>query len=404
MRIATVPFSRRRGPGWAGFLTWVLLAAVLATPAAGRDPRPLILAHYMPWYEAKPQSAGWGWHWTMNFFNPDDVADGRRRIASKLYPVIGPYDSGDPHVLEYHLLLMKLAGIDGVIVDWYGRADLWDYARIHANTERLVDLCGRHGMKFLICYEDRTVSMLVKEGKIAADARVAHASDEIRWLAKHWFSRDGYVRIGDRPVLLSFGHEGLTDDEWRQCLADTSEPVAYFSEHKRRTAAVGGFDWPLPKEGPVAIERFAKEAERWPHRIPVAYPRFLDVYGEAKVRPSWGSVADADGATFRQTLAQALAMSTDVVQIATWNDWGEGTAIEPSLEYGNRDLEAVRAVQGRDGLEGDDAGLDLPGRLLALRRVAGDAARVERIDTIAAMLSDGEVGRARAEIVRAEKE
>jgi hypothetical protein len=402
MRIATVPSVRYRGPGRVGFLAWVLVAAVLAAPAAGRDPSPLILAHYMPWYEAKPRSAGWGWHWTMSSFNPDEVVDGRRRIASKLYPVIGPYDSGDPHVLEYHLLLMKLAGIDGVAIDWYGRADLWDYARIHANTERLVDMCGRHGMKFVICYEDRTIAMLVKEGKIAADARVSHATAEIKWLAKHWFPREGYARVGDRPVLLSFGHEGLTDEEWSACLADVAEPVAYFSEHTRRTAAVGGFDWPLPKEGPAAIERFAKEAGRWPHRIPVAYPRFLDIYAEAKVRPSWGSVADADGATFRKTLAQAVAGPAEIVQIATWNDWGEGTSIEPSLEYGTRDLEAIRAVQGRDG-SAIAAGLDLPGRLLALRRGAGDAAGIDRLDPIAALLSAGDVDRARAEIERLEK-
>ena len=80
----------------------------------------LILAHYMPWYEAKPSSQYWGWHWTMNHFNPDEVVSGRRSIASRYYPSIGPYDSGDPQVIQYHLLLMKLSGIDGVIVDWYG--------------------------------------------------------------------------------------------------------------------------------------------------------------------------------------------------------------------------------------------------------------------------------------------
>lgn len=377
------------------------LAAAAAEPRADGNPRPLILVHYMPWYDAKPQSAGWGWHWTMNVFNPDDVVDGRRQIASKLYPAIGPYDSGDPHVLEYHLLLMKLAGIDGVIVDWYGRADLWDYARIHANTERLVDACGRLGMKFAICYEDRTVSMLVKQGKIAADTRVAHAADEIRWLAKQWFPRDGYVRIDERPVLLSFGHEGLTEEEWKTCLADVAEPVAYFSEHKRRDGAVGGFDWPLPAQGVAAIDLFAKASESWPHRIPVAFPRFLDIYAESKVRPSWGAVPDADGATFRHTLARAVAMPAEIVQIATWNDWGEGTSIEPSLEYGTRDLEAVRSLKP-GGPAGGTAGLDLPARLLALRRTAGAEARVEQLDAIAAALSDGMIERARTGIERLE--
>src|ERR1035438_5153694 len=79
-----------------------------------------VMVYYMPWYAAKPFSGEWGRHWTMDHFNPDKVnASGEREIASWYYPLIGPYDSADPAVLEYHVLLMKLAGIDGVIVDWY---------------------------------------------------------------------------------------------------------------------------------------------------------------------------------------------------------------------------------------------------------------------------------------------
>ena len=78
-----------------------------------------VMVYYMPWYAAKPFSGEWGWHWTMNHFNPDTLnASGEQQIASWYYPLIGPYDSSDPAVLEYHVLLMKLAGIDGVIVDW----------------------------------------------------------------------------------------------------------------------------------------------------------------------------------------------------------------------------------------------------------------------------------------------
>lgn len=126
-----------------------------------RDAPPLVLVHYMPWYTAKPFSDHWGWHWTMNHFDPEKEVEGKPDIASKFHPLIGPYDSGDPDVLEYHLLLMKLAGIDGVIVDWYGRADYRDYAILHRNTTRLLQQCERLKMKFVICYEDQTIPALV---------------------------------------------------------------------------------------------------------------------------------------------------------------------------------------------------------------------------------------------------
>ena len=76
-----------------------------------------VLMHYMPWFETPEFNQKWGSHWTMNTQNPDIIVDattGKRQIASHFYPLIGPYSSKDPAVIEYHLLLMKYSGIDGV--------------------------------------------------------------------------------------------------------------------------------------------------------------------------------------------------------------------------------------------------------------------------------------------------
>src|SRR4051812_25862406 len=105
----------------------------LQTLGAFAGPKP-IMVYYMPWFVAKPFSSSWGWHWTMNHYNPEVInASGARQVASWYYPLIGPYDSADPVVLEYHVLLMKLGGVDGVIVDWYGPDNYNDYA---VNNER----------------------------------------------------------------------------------------------------------------------------------------------------------------------------------------------------------------------------------------------------------------------------
>ena len=123
------------------------------------------MVYYMPWYTAKPYSGSWGWHWTMNHFDPDQVnAIGQRQIASWYYPLIGPYDSSDPAVLEYHVLLMKLAGIDGVIVDWYGSANFLDYSNNNQAATKLFQFARKAGLKFSVCYEDQTVQHLI-DGK-----------------------------------------------------------------------------------------------------------------------------------------------------------------------------------------------------------------------------------------------
>jgi hypothetical protein len=376
---------------FACMLVHMAFGAAFAGPRD--DGQPVVLAHYMPWFAAKPQSPQWGWHWTMNHFDPERVdSDGRRSIASHFYPRIGPYDSGDAAVLEYHLLSMRLAGIDGVIVDWYGLTDFRDYAVLHRNTTRLLEQAERLGMKFVICYEDQTIPALVEAGRLAASGRVAHATGEIEWLGKYWFKSASYLLHEGRPVMLSFGHDGLTSEEWSQCIEQLSFPVAYFSQSQRRPGAIGGFDWPVPADPVGTMRRFQQAMHEWPAVIPVAYPRFVDIYAEAGVSDSYGRLADDQGRSFRQMLRQALASRASIIQLATWNDWGEGTMIEPSQEFGLRDLEAVQTLIAADsGFTAAD--LELPYRLYEARRAA--AADPERLDEIALLLATGRASMAK---------
>lgn len=360
--------------------------------------RPLILAHYMPWYTAKPFSNEWGWHWTMNHFDPEKEIEGKRQIASKYHPLIGPYDSGDPHVLEYHLLLMKLAGIDGVIVDWYGLTDYRDYAVLNRNTTRMLEQCERLKMRFVICYEDQTIPALVEANRVVASDRVSHAVSEIDWLGQYWFKSGSYIRLDNKPVLLSFGHSGLSPLEWTQCLSRLQSPVTYYSQDIRRDGAIGAFGWPSPKVGMTQVDRFLAEASKWPSSIPAAFPRFDDIYGEAGVGDSYPQLPDDSGRTFQTTLQKAFKSNPNIIQIATWNDWGEGTQIEPSTEFEYRDLEYMQTIS--DDVEPhftkDD--LRLPIKILELRRAKVGLDVQKALDEISQDIVSGSLDSARRKL------
>jgi hypothetical protein len=150
--------------GYLVALFYVAMLTLSLTPYLhAQNSSKIVLVHYMPWYASKPVSGYWGGHWTMDYFDPDKVkANGQREIASHDYPLIGPYDSNDPHALECQVLLMKFAGIDGAIIDWYGIEDVGSsYAMIHRNTQHFVKHLKRAGLQFTICYEDRTVKRMV---------------------------------------------------------------------------------------------------------------------------------------------------------------------------------------------------------------------------------------------------
>ncbi len=148
------------------------------------------MVYYMPWFAAKPYRSAWGWHWTMDHFNPDLIsASGERQIASWYYPLIGPYDSSDSAVLEYHVLLMKLAGIDGVIVDWYGSADCLDYGINNEATLKLFQFTRKAKLKFALCYEDQTIQHLIDTNYIAAGCRPAPGPKGYALCAGSFFPR-----------------------------------------------------------------------------------------------------------------------------------------------------------------------------------------------------------------------
>lgn len=229
-------------------LLLVFSALIAAVPRESQAASKLMMVYYMPWFSAKPYNQAWGWHWTMDRFNPDTTNTlGQRQIASWYYPLIGPYDSADPAVLEYHVLLMKLAGIDGVIVDWYGSANYLDYGNNNQATMKLFEFTRLAGLKFAVCYEDQTIQHLIDGNYLAASNAITHARQEMQYLETNWFSDASYLRLDGRPVLLNFGPQYfMASTNWEaifSVLAATNQP-ALFNEDNRMPASQGAFDWP----------------------------------------------------------------------------------------------------------------------------------------------------------------
>jgi len=337
------------------FLCIALLLVWLPYSSSSAEPK-TVMVYYMPWFTAKPFSETWGWHWTMDHFNPDRVnTAGQREIASWYYPLIGPYDSSDPAVLEYHVLLMKLAGIDGVIVDWYGSADYLDYAINNKATAKLFDFTRKAGLKFAICYEDQTVRHMIDGHFLAPSNAVAHARREMNYLQTFFFNDATYLHFKNRPVLLNFGPQFFSASaDWENIFTQfaPSNHPAFFTEDNRLPVSAGAFSWPpmwmsqAPGTGGVLSDaalhsylvEFDRKAAGWPASISSAFPRFHDIYQRAGVRNYWGYLGDRHGQIFRETLSHAMTNSSSILQVVTWNDFGEGSVVEPTQEYGYRDL------------------------------------------------------------------
>ena len=332
-------------------------ATLVETPVK-RAGTPLFLAHSMPWYQAPPTSKGYGWHWHMGFFDPYAVnADGTRPLATHDYPLIGPYDSSDPTVIEYQLLTMKAAGIEGVIIDWYGIDPGLDYAPIHRASQVLFDQVKRAGMTFAVCYEDQSITKLVQAKAFPQDQAVARAQEDFRWMEAHWWGDPAYLKIDGRPVVLDFGPQEFSRwSDWEAIFSATKvRPYFVSLEDHRERDTDGFFNWPemsRSADGVLSLDTLVKQLNRFyaktrtrDHLIATAWPGFHDIYQEAGVGRSYGFLDDFHGVTFRLTLDAALASKPDVIQLATWNDYGEGTVLEPNHSRGYAPLEDLQTAR-----------------------------------------------------------
>lgn len=347
-------------------MRWFSLLLFLGSLLPVLSAEPLLLAHYMPWYATKEVSGAWGWHWTMNHFDPERLlSDGRRQVASHDYPLIGPYDSGDDHALECQVLLMKMAGLDGVIIDWYGISQINDHAANHRNAQKLIPWLKRAGLRYAVCYEDNAVKSL-KPGD-----DVKQAQKDLEWAEDHFFADANYVRHDGRPLLLVFGPQHL---KWKCDLA--SKPFVFGLSHLVKDNGLdGAFAWP-PVSGGKALspQQWKNElgliyAQKQPF-IATAFPGFQDIYKQASLHESYGSIDARNGSTFAESWEQAIQSNASIIQIATWNDYGEGTVIEPTRGHGYRYLEALPRC-------GDHADLRLPVLLYELRKRGLERTRLD---------------------------
>jgi hypothetical protein len=351
-----------------------------------------VYVHMMPWFETRetndqPEHMGeWGIHYTMSNKNPDKIVDsltGRREVAMYYYPLTGPYASGDLVIIEYQLLLMKLSGIDGVFIDWPPIINTNDYPLLVRNTEKIVSQLEKVGLQFAIVYEDQDINIAFK--KNAIDNKIEAAQKDMEYLNTRYFSKPNYVKLNGKPLLLDFGPQTFeTEAEWTQIFSKLGEnkPAFYTLWYESKDAganADGEFAWVWQKNY-EDLDKFYNNHPLNGGKIASAYPGFVSYYAEG----GWGNIPwtipHRGDTTFTQTLKMALDSKLDIIQLVTWNDYGEGTMIEPTVEFGYSFLDVLQKSLGVSYNQSD---LEMIYKLYFCRRkFAGSEKNQKKLDQV----------------------
>ncbi|MGZ3840070.1 MAG: glycoside hydrolase family 71/99-like protein [Flavisolibacter sp.] len=310
----------------------------------------------------------------MNTRNPDIIdPNGQREIASLFYPLIGPYASGDSTVIEYQLLLMKLSGIDGVLIDWPGTQNSFDYPLLVRNTEKIVSYLDKVGLQFAIVYEDQNLNNTGVADKIGT------AQNDMRYLQANFFKKSNYEQLEGKPLLLVFGPQAITTEaQWSNIFSVLPLPPSFFTlwfqSNKAGADARGEFAW-IAQDHITTLNAFYGNGYGG-MKFGSAYPGFKTFYAQGGWSgPTW--IIEHNGtATFGQTLDLALGQSAlPYIQLATWNDYGEGTMIEPTTEFGYGFL---TTLQQKLGVTLGQSDLETVAKLYDLRKSKAAVPEVQK--------------------------
>ncbi|MBN2005956.1 MAG: glycoside hydrolase family 99-like domain-containing protein [Anaerolineae bacterium] len=262
------------------------------------------------------------------------------------------YHSSDAATIERHVIQAQNAGIDALVQAWYGPDRTNN--QTEDNLRILLDKSGAHGMRAAASVDLGSAAFLQGADEIIA-ALVALRDDHTQHPA--------YLRVDGRPVVFFWKQENFSAPAWiaLRNSVDPDRKMLWIAEGARPDY-LEAFDglylysvaWSDAPEN--VLIRWGNEVRQWgaDHQatrywVATVMPGYNDfVTGRANAfeRPR------ADGAFYRACWAGALQSNANWVVITSFNEWLEGTHIEPSTAYGDTYLRltAEQVAQYRQGL------------------------------------------------------
>jgi glycoprotein endo-alpha-1,2-mannosidase len=295
----------------------VVALALPATAHAGVR----VSAFYYPWYGTSARDGVYQ-HWAQHGHVPPND------IASAYYPARGLYSSSDRLVTGAQMSEIKAAGIDEVVVSWWGRGSPED--------QRLPDVIATaraNGLAVAVHlepYNGRTVASTI---------------DDVAYLRGYGI-RTFYVY---RPF-------DFAPADWAAATADLHAGGAtlFAQTGLPGAAAAGGFDgvytYDIVVFGAAKFARICAEA----HKVHLLCAPSVGPGYDAR-RGSGDPVVKPrrNGATYDSMWKLAIQARADRITITSYNEWHEGTQIEPaSPSTRRRDRYRYLTYDGAWGLHG----------------------------------------------------
>jgi hypothetical protein len=281
-------------------------ASASPPPPKGYQPTPPITAAFFyPWY-SQP---------SLNWYTVNGMP------FTHYHPVFGFYNSTDDSIIDQQLQLAKDAGIQAMISSWDGPGYFTDTALQHivARSERVGS--PYQDMRWSIYYE--------KEG--FGDPTVSQIVSDLHYLQAHFFGQPGWLWVNGKPVVFVYA-DALDNctlvDRWIQARQQSGVSVYLvlhaFPGYKACTSQPDDWHQYYPVAGYLPL---------LPYSVSVS-PGFFK-WNELNPR------LERDINRFTNDILKMKASGATWQLITTWNEWPEGTSVEPANEFSTAYLDAI---------------------------------------------------------------
>jgi glycoprotein endo-alpha-1,2-mannosidase len=277
-----------------------LLLALLVPGTAQASVR--VSAFYYPWYGTMAKDGQFE-HWSQRGHSPPDD------IASAYYPAEGIYSSSDTLVLGAQMDEIRAAGIDEIAVSWWGRGSA----------------------------EDKRLPLVIAAARAEGLSVAAHLEPYTGRTVEGTVADVAYLRTFGIRTFYVYRPDDLSTGDWLLAQPELHGGGAtlYAQTALVGWAASSGFD------GVYTYDIVVYGAGKFSRLCAQAHKRGL------KCAPSVGPGYDArrgsgdpklkarrNGATYDSMWRMAIAAGADRVTITSFNEWHEGTQIEPAAPAG----------------------------------------------------------------------
>ncbi|MHA1818950.1 MAG: hypothetical protein ACTSU2_09775 [Promethearchaeota archaeon] len=316
---------------------------------------PKVLAFYYDWYgnttayDGELPSVNSTWlHWTENNHNPPYT------IAANHTPVLGAFDSADNNTIKKHFDWADYAHIDAFIATWWGKGGYTDY-----NFRKLLRYANDHNRSIELTIYFESVQTRYKDNWTLA-------ADQFVYVLENYAQDPHFLKFDDRPVIFIYsigvlGSENFTkivnyihakgyypfliadlgnpnnaNQEWIKIFDGYHiyNPAGLYRDHKNVYSLYSTMNYYARINGKLSCLTV----------IP-GYNDFA-VCNPNGSRNTWFKVDRENGTLYINGWKDAIKINPDWILITTFNEWHEGSEIEPSLEYGDYYINLTRTYAG----------------------------------------------------------